>query len=227
MREQRFYKKCTNDELVDLYINKNDKKAFDELFSRYEKDMFNSILHIVSYNTDLAEDLLQETRLKIIEKVKTHYEEKKQFRSWAIMIAKNTARDYLRKEKKELALSELTKDQSEAYTLDEWLSTNKTFDLYDKKDIPEHAKLLLRELINELPEKQKNVLIARIFHNLSFKDIAKNEKIKETTAISRMHYALNKLRRKIETDPRGKQILELVPRYGLFIVRRNVKPKLT
>ena len=227
MNNHKPYKKLSDAELILLYKDYDDVEALGELFNRYEKVMFSTILRMVKYDVDLAWDLLQDARKRIIEKLKSQYIEKKQFRSWAVIISKNIVRDYFRKDIKEISLSEITQGNSFSFTLEEWMANYGLIGYYEKKDIPEKAKIIIRELINELPESQQKVLIGRMFHNLGFKEIAKRENIKKTTAISRMHYALDKLRKKIETDPRGKLLLELVPRYKSFLLKKRVKPKLS
>jgi len=87
------------------------------------------------------------------------------------------------------------------------------------------VKILLRELINELPEDQKEIVILRIYHNLGFKKIAEMKNLNKNTALARMQYAKNKLKKKLLTDPRGKIILDLVPKYKNRI-RRKIKPNL-
>ena len=58
----------------------------------------------------------------------------------------------------------------------------------------------LQKLVQELPEDQKEVLIMRLYRDMSFKEIAKNTNVSINTALGRMRYAIINLRKLIDEN---------------------------
>ncbi len=173
-------------ELVRLYQN-GDQQAITELVNRYQQRIHTTIFFLVK-NQELAEDLFQETFIKIITSLrKKHYSEQGKFLPWALRIAHNLVIDHFRKEK----LMPLQHDSEEYSVFDYMASNNKNASeqiIYDEKI------KYVRGLLEKLPFEQREIVILRHYAGLSFKEISKMLNININTALGRMHYAILKMR---------------------------------
>ena len=175
--------------LVSLYIAGNEN-AFELLVNRHKNKVFTTILLIVK-DTDTAEDLLQDTFIKAIHTMKTgRYNEEGKFSSWICRIAHNLAIDFFRKEKRSPMIN--IEDSSNIFNT---LSFSE--ESIESIQIKEETHERLRELIQQLPEAQKEVLIMRHYADMSFQEIAETTGVSINTALGRMRYALINLRKKM------------------------------
>jgi RNA polymerase sigma factor (sigma-70 family) len=180
--------------LVSLYLA-GQESAFAMLLERHRSRAFTTILLIVR-DEDVAEDLLQDTFIKAIHTLKSgRYSEENKFASWICRIAHNLAIDSFRRGKRSNTRS-LSDDVVLANTLtiveegaDDALAREETY-------------ARLRELIQELPAAQKEVLLMRHYGDMSFQEIADATGVSINTALGRMRYALINLRKKITANPR-------------------------
>jgi RNA polymerase sigma-70 factor (ECF subfamily) len=175
--------------LVSLYIAGNEN-AFELLVTRHKNKVYTTILLIVK-NTDTAEDLVQDTFIKAIHTMKSgRYNEEGKFSSWICRIAHNLAIDYFRKEKRSPMIN--IEDGSNIFN-------NLSFseESIESLQIKEETHERLRELIQQLPEAQKEVLIMRHYADMSFQEIAETTGVSINTALGRMRYALINLRKKL------------------------------
>ncbi len=169
-------------QLIDSYLSGNDL-AFDELYERYRLPLFSYLNRMTSYKLELSDDLFQKTWIKIIKNL-SRYRDQDNFLAWSYRIAHNNVIDHYRKE-------------------------NKSF--YDElhEDLPcvlkapsDHVHLgefseALETAISSLPLEQKEVFLLRK-DKVSFKEIAKHQKVSLNTALGRMHYALGNLRKNLQ-----------------------------
>lgn len=173
-------------DLVRLYQNGN-QEAISELVNRYKQRIHSTIFFLVK-KQELAEDLFQETFIKIITSLrKNHYNEQGKFLPWALRIAHNLVIDHFRKEK----LMPLQHDTDEFSVFDIMASNNRNASdqmIYDEKIT------YVRNLLEKLPFEQREVVILRHYAELSFKEISQMLNININTALGRMHYALLKMR---------------------------------
>ena len=173
-------------DLVRLYQNGN-QEAISELVNRYKQRIHSTIFFLVK-KQELAEDLFQETFIKIITSLrKNHYNEQGKFLPWALRIAHNLVIDHFRKEK----LMPLQHDTEEFSVFDIMASNNRNASeqmIYDEKIN------YVRNLLEKLPFEQREVVILRHYAGLSFKEISLMLNININTALGRMHYALLKMR---------------------------------
>jgi RNA polymerase sigma-70 factor (ECF subfamily) len=180
-------------DLVRLYQNGN-QQAITELVSRYKQRIFSTIYFLVK-NQEMAEDLFQETFIKIITSLrKNHYSEQGKFLPWALRIAHNLVIDHFRKEK----LMPLQHDSEEYSVFDVIPANNRNAVdqiIYDEKIA------MVRSLLDKLPHEQREVVILRHYAGLSFKEISKMLDININTALGRMHYAVLKMREMIQAAP--------------------------
>ena len=176
--------------LVSLYKRGNEE-AFEQLITRHKSRVFTTIILIVKDN-EVAEDLLQDTLIKVVNTIKCgRYNETGRFLPWVMKIAHNLAIDYFRKKKR---YPTVLMDNGSTILNKLEYSVNSIEDTQIKKD----TKTKLRELIQELPDSQKEVLIMRHYMRMSFQEIAESTDVSINTALGRMRYALINLRKKMK-----------------------------
>lgn len=186
--------KLADRDLISLYT-KGNEQAFEVILKRHKNKIFNFIL-VKIRNKAIAQDIFQETFIKVINTLKKgNYNEEGKFLPWAMRIAHNLTIDYFRKNNKVRLISE-SSSKSEDFNI---------FDLLEVQDnniedelVRNELILQMEELIDHLPESQRNILNMRIYKGMSFKNIAENEDISINTALGRMRYALINIRKLIK-----------------------------
>lgn len=187
-------KRLDDRELVSLYIN-GEEKAFEHLLMRHKEKMYRFI-YLKVKDKALADDLFQETFVKIINTLKLgSYNEEGKFLPWAMRIAHNLVIDHFRRAGKVRMISE-SSSQRDDFNIFSVLSCE-TKNVQEQITYDELENQMV-DLIEYLPQSQKDILKMRIFQDLSFKDIAEMEDISINTALGRMRYALMNLRKLIE-----------------------------
>jgi RNA polymerase sigma-70 factor (ECF subfamily) len=178
--------------LLDLFIEGN-VDAFEEIVIRHQTKVYNYILMMV-HQPELAEDIFQETFLKVIKSVKEgkYYDDGK-FSSWVSRIAHNLIIDHYRKEKK---MKMVSTDKEDVPILNMAMLSSSKEDVMVNKQISKDIKLLL----DHLPFEQREVVIMRIYLDMSFKEIAEQTGVSLNTALGRMRYALINLRKLIKEE---------------------------
>lgn len=181
-------------ELVNLYIN-GDEKAFETLLLRHKEKIYRFVYMKIRDNA-LAQDIFQDTFIKVVNTLKAgSYNEEGKFLPWAMRIAHNLVIDHFRKVNKVRLISE-SSSQRDDFNIFHTLKL-------DDENAPEEMmreelETQMVELIEYLPQSQRDVLRMRIFKEMSFKDIADLEDISINTALGRMRYALINLRKIID-----------------------------
>ena len=179
----------SDSKLVSLYKNGNEE-AFKELVDRHKSKVFTKIYLIVK-DKYIAEDLLQEVFIKVINTIKSgKYNEEGKFFPWVMRIAHNLAIDHFRRSKRYPVI--VMEDGSQVFNTLDFAE-----DSFEAVQIREESHNKLRDLIQELPETQKEVLIMRHYMEMSFQDIAEATDVSINTALGRMRYALINLRKKM------------------------------
>lgn len=182
----------TDQQLIHLYLRGNEK-GLEELINRHKARIYTSIFLLVK-DSHLAEDLFQDTFIKVIKTLKKgKYNEEGKFLPWVVRIAHNLVIDYFRKEKRTPIIT-----------------NNEGFDIFDvlhfydenieDRLLREQTYQDLRSLIHRLPDTQKEVLIMRHYGEMSFRDIAEITDVSINTALGRMRYAINNLRKMMSTQ---------------------------
>ena len=178
--------------LVSLYIA-GKESAFEQLVNRHKNKVYTTIFLIVK-DSYTAEDLLQDTFIKAIHTMKGgRYNEEGKFSSWICRIAHNLAIDHFRKEKRSPMIT--LEDGSNVFN-------NMSFseDSAESIQIKEDTHARLRELIQTLPQTQREVLMMRHYAEMSFQEIADATGVSINTALGRMRYALINLRKKMQNN---------------------------
>ncbi len=177
-------------DLVHLYVS-GDESALATLLSRHKSKIYTSIYLLVK-DRYLAEDIFQDTFIKVINTLKSgKYNEEGKFLPWVLRISHNLVIDHFRREKRNPTIT-----NQDGFDIFDVLGISEE-SIEDKKLRDENHKEL-KVLIQQLPEEQKEVLIMRHYADLSFKEIADLTGVSINTALGRMRYALNNLRRMMQ-----------------------------
>lgn len=178
----------SDDILIANYV-KGDNEAFDALIERHKNRIFNYIFHSVK-DTDLANDIFQETFVKAIMTIKQgRYVENGHFAAWITRIAHNLIIDFYRQEKTENVQSS---DSCEIDILNRKELSEATI---EDDIIVDQIHNDVRKLVTALPANQREVLLMRYYKNMSFKEIADRTNVSINTALGRMRYAIINMRR--------------------------------
>jgi RNA polymerase sigma-70 factor (ECF subfamily) len=176
-------------ELILQYLS-GDEKSFEILLNRHKSKIYTSIYLFVK-DTDQANDIFQDVFIKIIDTLrKGKYNHEGKFLQWAMRIAYNMCVDQFRRGKRRTKVS-----PSETFDIFDVLETHEdnmeTFMIKDQL----HSKI--KQLVDQLPEEQREVVILRHYADLSFKEIAAITRVSINTALGRMRYALINMRKMI------------------------------
>ena len=179
----------SDSQLVSQYKN-GSEEAFAELVNRHKNKIYTTIYLIVK-DQYLAEDLLQETYVKVVNKIKSgSYHEEGKFLPWVSRIAHNLAIDHFRKAKRYPMI--VMEDGNNVFNTLEFSE-----DSIESKKIQQDTHALLKKLIEELPDSQREVLMMRHYMEMSFREIAEATGVSINTALGRMRYALINLKKKM------------------------------
>ena len=185
--------KISDQSLVKQYVQGNEA-CLEMLINRHKDRIFTTI-HLIVKDTYIAEDLFQETFIKIIRNLKRgKYNEEGKFLPWAIRIARNMAIDYFRKMKRMPTITGSDGD-------DVFRKIKLAVDNKEEQIIRTEKESMVRSVIDKLPPEQRQVLILRHYGDLSFKEIAEMTGVSINTALGRMRYALNNMRKMMEHSP--------------------------
>ena len=179
----------TDQKLVQAYLDGNNH-AFDELLARNQDNIFGYIIKVVE-DEELANELFQETFLKIISKLQNHqYTETGRLQWWMLRVAHNVVIDYYRDQKKIFVVDAPKENDLSAVKSDELVDVNRENELTNQRTL---KQLVL--LMNALPAPQREVVYMRYFQDMSFKEIAEEVGCSINTSLGRMHYALINMRK--------------------------------
>lgn len=180
-----------DNELVQRFIS-GDQNALEILIRRHKNRVFSYILLIVK-KQELAEDIFQETFIKVIRSLKKgRYTDNGKFISWVLRISHNLIIDHFRKEKLKGTIS------NDSFEGDLFNSQKFAEDTIEDQMVYTQILSEVKDLIQELPEDQQQVIYMRHYLDLSFKEIADLTDVSINTALGRMRYALINLRKLVE-----------------------------
>ena len=175
-------------ELVIRYQN-GDVASFEVLVDRYQNKVYSYVLMLVK-DKQLADDIFQDTFLKIIRTIKAgFYKEEGKFIQFAMRIAHNLIIDHFRKAKR-LPMVDPTKEDYDMLANARFLDPS-----IEEQIITDQIHDDIRKMIEFLPEEQREVLNMRMYADMSFKEIADATNVSINTALGRMRYALINLRK--------------------------------
>ena len=178
------------DEMLALQYVEGDNVAFDELLARNQQKLYSYILFVV-HDPDTANDVFQETFVKVITKLQEgKYKDSGKFAFWLTRIAHNVIMDSYRQQKN-VRIVEPTKNNDLSN-----LRTDNVLDLSRENALVNEQILEdVYHMMNVLPAAQREVVYLRFYKDMSFKEIAKLTGVSINTSLGRMRYALINLRR--------------------------------
>ncbi len=172
-------------------IQQGNDNALELLVLRHKDQLYTTIQAIVK-DQWLAEDIFQDTFIKIIGIIRQgKYDERGKFMSWAARVAYNLCMDAFRKTKSRPVV--VMQDGTDVFNF-----IHSTEQEYIDKEDEKLRDESIRNMIDQLPAAQREVLILRMYADLSFKEIAELTKVSINTSLGRMRYALLNLRKLIE-----------------------------
>ncbi len=185
--------KYNNDSiLVENYIN-GDESSLDKLIQKHKSRIYNFIFSKV-LNRDIAEDIFQDTFIKVIKTLKRgFYNEEGKFLPWIMRIAHNLVIDHFRRSNRIPKF-----ENNSEYDIFQNLSDSSLN--AEKSIIKNQVSTDLQHLVDELPDDQKDVVVMRLYRDMSFKEIAENTGVSINTALGRMRYAIINLRKMINDN---------------------------
>lgn len=184
-----------NVQIPDALLVKNyvagDENALASLIKRHQSKIYGFIYSKVG-DRDVSEDIFQDTFIKVIKTLKSNsYNEEGKFLPWVMRIAHNLIVDYFRKNKR----MPMFRETEEFSIFSIMTDSNPNI---EAQMITSQVENDLQKLIDELPNDQKEVLVMRMYQDLSFKEISELTGVSINTALGRMRYALLNLRKVIE-----------------------------
>ncbi|MBT3542338.1 MAG: sigma-70 family RNA polymerase sigma factor [Flavobacteriaceae bacterium] len=178
--------------LVNEYIS-GSEIALEKLINRHKLRIFNFIKSKV-LDRDTAEDIFQDTFIKVIKTLKSGvYNEEGKFLPWVMRISHNLVIDFFRKNKRIPTIE--NNDEYDVFKFISDTTPNVEMTLFQDQIISD-----LQKLVQELPEDQKEVLVMRLYRDMSFKEIAENTNVSINTALGRMRYAIINLRKLVDEN---------------------------
>lgn len=176
--------------LVQNYVAGNEE-ALSTLIKRHESRIYGFIYSKIS-DKDISNDIFQDTFIKVIKTLKSNsYNEEGKFLPWVMRISHNLIIDHYRKTKKMPMFRETEEFSIFSIMTDDSLCV-------ESKLISDQIELDLKKLIEELPNDQKEVLVMRMYQDMSFKEISEITGVSINTSLGRMRYALLNLRKVID-----------------------------
>ncbi|WP_269225011.1 RNA polymerase sigma factor [Flavobacterium eburneipallidum] len=176
--------------LVKKYID-GDENALTILINRHQSKIFGFIYSKIA-DRDISDDIFQDTFIKVIRTLKSNsYNEEGKFLPWVMRIAHNLIIDHFRRNKKMPMFRETEEFSIFSIMSDDSLTV-------ENKIIQDQVEVDLKKLIEELPADQKEVLVMRMYQDMSFKEISEITGVSINTALGRMRYALMNMRKVID-----------------------------
>lgn len=181
---------CSDEQLLSLYLQ-GDVPAMGLLVARYKRPLFTFVARLCG-DPARAEDLLQETFLRLIEHADT-FEGGAKLRTWLYRIARNLCVDEMRRKKhrRHASMDASGNGVDHGQTLHDRVAAPNP--LTDRQVVSAQLGERLMAAVSALPEEQREVFLMRQAQNLAFKEIAEITAVSENTVKSRMRYALERL----------------------------------
>lgn len=181
--------RLTDEELAISYVRGNNR-AFDELLSRNQSNLFSYILFVVR-DEDKANDLFQETFVKVITKLhQGRYVDSGKFGAWIMRIAHNVIMDWYREQRSRNLIEPTDENDLSNLSGNEILDSN-----VENRYVNDQIMVDVKNMMNMLPPTQREVVFMRFYQDLSFKEIAETTGVSINTSLGRMRYAILNLRR--------------------------------
>lgn len=184
----------TDEELALSYVN-GDNRAFDLLLSHNQTKLFSYILFVVR-NRDVADDIFQETFVKIITKLQQgKYTPSGKFSAWIMRIAHNVIMDWYRVQKADKVV-----DSTKENDLSNISGSEVVIGNIENQFISSQTLEDIKKMMEHLPTTQREVVFMRYYQEMSFKEIAETTGVSINTSLGRMRYAILNLRKMVHEN---------------------------
>ncbi|MES5005651.1 sigma-70 family RNA polymerase sigma factor [Prevotella disiens] len=184
----------TDEELALSYVN-GDNRAFDLLLSHNQTKLFSYILFVVR-NRDVADDIFQETFVKIITKLQQgKYTPSGKFSAWIMRIAHNVIMDWYRAQKADKVV-----DSTKENDLSNISGSEVVIGNIENQFISSQTLEDIKKMMEHLPTTQREVVFMRYYQEMSFKEIAETTGVSINTSLGRMRYAILNLRKMVHEN---------------------------
>ncbi|QOR77023.1 MAG: sigma-70 family RNA polymerase sigma factor [Thermoflavifilum sp.] len=181
------YRNLSDQALIAAY-QRGDNDALNALIHRH-KDRLYTAIYLLVRDVHLAEDIFQDTFIKIIDTLRADkYLEKGKFLPWAMRIAHNLCVDYFRRTRRSPLMR--STEEHDVFNFIKLSDTNA-----EEEMMMRQSHHYVREMLDRLPPEQREVIILRHYADLSFKEIAALTHVSINTALGRMRYGLINLRK--------------------------------
>lgn len=179
----------SDEQLALLYID-GDNRAFDLLLQRNQSKLYSYIIFVVR-DRDIADDIFQETFVKVITKLhQRKYATTGKFSAWLMRIAHNIIMDWYREQRAEKIVEPTEDNDLSNLSGNDLLDTN-----VENQFVNDQVLRDVRKMMNMLPPSQREVVFMRFYQEMSFKEIAEATGVSINTSLGRMRYAILNLRR--------------------------------
>lgn len=183
------YASFTDEQLALLYVD-GDNKAFDELLERNQKKLYSYILFVV-HDPEVANDVFQETFVKVITKLQEgQYTDSGKFSFWLTRIAHNVMMDNYRQQRSSHIIETSEDNDLNKLRSDDLMDISRENEMVNSQVMSD-----VRHIMDCLPAPQREVVFMRFYQDLSFKEIAELTGVSINTSLGRMRYALINMRR--------------------------------
>jgi RNA polymerase sigma factor (sigma-70 family) len=188
----KYLNEMTDEELALAYVE-GDNRAFDEVLDRNKTKLFSYIFFVVR-NRDVAEDLFQETFVKVICRLQEgRYTDSGKFSAWVMRIAHNAIMDWYRSQRTSKIV------ETDADNNLSKLSDGDVFERNCEDDYVYNQTISdVKNMVSHLPASQREIIFMRYYQRMSFKEIAELTNVSINTALGRMRYAILNLRRMVK-----------------------------
>ena len=179
----------SDEQLALLYID-GDNRAFDLLLQRNQSKLYSYIIFVVR-DRDIADDIFQETFVKVITKLhQRKYATTGKFSAWLMRIAHNIIMDWYREQRAGHIVEPTADNDLSNLSGQQVMDSN-----IEGHFVNEQILCDVKRMMNMLPPTQREVVFMRFYQDLSFKEIAELTNVSINTALGRMRYAVLNLRR--------------------------------
>ena len=186
------HEQVTDAVLVKNYMN-GDESALSVLITRHKQKIY-SFIYSKVFDRDITEDIFQDAFIKVIRNLKLgKYNEEGKFLPWVMRISHNLVIDHFRRNNRMPKFDNSGEFSIFSVLGDPALNA-------ERRLIKDQVECDVRRLIEELPTDQKEVLVMRMYKDMSFKEISERTGVSINTALGRMRYALINLRKVIDKN---------------------------
>ena len=193
-KQQQEYDSTVSDMFLINAFSNGDEKSFEVLYSRYRKSLYGYLNNLCNNNSFEADDIFEETWLKVIEKL-PKYSDIGKFSAWLFRIARNIFIDRIRHNKPDKVV-QINEENEFLLPADTGLTPERRLGASDIGSV-------LQKALSTLQPEQKEVFLLREEEDLTFKEIAEIQNCSLGTVLSRMRYALKNLRNFLQEIDRG------------------------